>query len=1112
MRFLDANFAALRSCYPDLAARLEADPASRRVDVRDAPDGGLVYTVDDGGCGRAITEPHTPLTPIREQICRNTARLADLSRPVFVVGLYPGSELMFTFENGRRAPQPHPDQTVYVCIDSLPCLKGFLQAFDAADMIRSDRLRMFWHEDTADIVGALEADPTLPYIFTLISAAGNGILDRVMPPLAGLVASRKQERTKLLAENNAYYDAISDSQLEATIAKSSTEKRAPRLMIPTNAWSQVVQYSSRDVAAEFTKHGWDVRCICVEGMLTSYYMAREINDFKPDVFLFINHLRTETPDAYPKNMMFVTWVQDTISSINNRAAAEEWNEYARGRNRDLIIGYTEQLTRYGYSEDRLRHVPMIVNPDTFHPSAAPAERNQRFDCDLCFASNRSTTPGRAVEDQVIPQLARYGLLPEVIRSIHDRLWQACREERTFTTYPLLETELRDVRDFRRVYDELPDDARDHVLQVMFWKLNDVIYRHVVLEWCDELGVNMHIYGEGWQDHPRFGKYARGTLAHGEELSAAYGAARICLHLNSAERTHQRIAEIVASGGTVLTRSTTSLHGSSLNAAFREIARRIPGPAIRPENAGGRLPENERRALTNWVFSAAHEQAHQCDHSQTPSPRRLTKVLLDMFLAGARAGPGTTGVLTFRSRSDLQAILASPADTKLRPDTPPASTRQEHVTVIGDAILRMLNPEPSAQEITFAEVLEDAIGIGIADVADLAGLAALDGTWQDSRAKCMHACLNGIDPALLVCDIALPMIRAGRFNEARTEMEHLLHRLPPVASSARKLTGETALLTALACSRTGLLDQARAILHGVEVDRLDSADSRDLFATLLTATGLCDMSLATLASSESIGETGEQHFYRKALALESLGQYAAAGNALEDDLARNGPRWQNSCRRAALCIRTGNTAPAESLLSGVISQHRGNSNAEMTANHTLAMMRRATGAIDAAMKFHGKAEIPGDNPWAWAAYLEHARLLRYVGRCQEALETASKGIAVSDEPCNLCINYAAILNGDYDASAPAHWAEVAGASFRPWEPYESIGYLWAAAGYRRFFDEKRAKAVLPTRFDGATTPAAMAGALYPSQIPDLLEIRILASELDLISSGKTGIPDSQPITQ
>ncbi|MCM8524881.1 MAG: hypothetical protein NE327_00060 [Lentisphaeraceae bacterium] len=329
------------------------------------------------------------------------------------------------------------------------------------------------------------------------------------------------------------------------------------MLIPSHASSTVVQYSVRDTAVMFEKEGWEVRIMHMKTDLSRWRINKNINDFKPDIYLQVNHLRTEDTHFYPPDMMYITWVQDTVSYINNSENAQTWNEHvnSKKKRRDLIIGYVGQVKEYGYQEDRLSECPMIVNQDIFKERELTPEEKAKYECDICFASNRSKETSLIVKEDLAPKLEKYGFTEDILMSIHDHLWEYYRDEKTCVGYVQLEDKIIELPAVCALIEKLTKkDDHDFVIQRIYWELNDVIYRHIVLEWIDEMGdKKLHLYGRGWEKHPRFSKYARGIVQHGEELALAYQCAKHCLHLNSLECNHQRLTEILEAKGSPITR-------------------------------------------------------------------------------------------------------------------------------------------------------------------------------------------------------------------------------------------------------------------------------------------------------------------------------------------------------------------------------------------------------------------------------------------------------------------------------------------------------------------------------------------------------------------------------
>lgn len=811
--------AILRARYPDLAKRVDLLPDKDCVRIFKAKDGGVAYGMQKNGRIQPITDPEAPLAKIQAQFDQWAQHLADNTRPVLVVGLYPGNELFCLFDNVESNQTPHCQQPVWVCIDSICCLCAFLRTWDASRVLESPRVHFFWYEEMSARVQWLGEHPEFPHVFTLITGAGDKMLNQVIPPIANLVQQRDVELRKLMVENGTYYDAVTDAVLAERIGQrpevgsrksevsnqksevssppaslptsdlgprispfslSSFRLRRPRIMMPTVTWSTFVQHSARDTAAAFEEMGWEVRVLKMDAMLTPYYLVKTINEFKPDVFLFIDHMRYEAEEIYPRNMMFLTWIQDDMPNLQCRRAGEKLAEYAATGRRDLVVGYIQGLEEnYGFPKDRL--VPLLIpaNPRIFHPVELTEADRAKYGCDLAFMTNTSMSSEQVIEQKIIPQVEPLGISRATCMQIHADLWALYRsgavliDPKEFLAwimrYPEFtaawdrsqRSEVRDrrseIRDQKSEVSSVPASlptsdlgpttssfspssptsdlgprtlssfqcpdlktkiAKEHeeeavgasyspqstvhsltsddLLRLFYWRLNDTIYRHVVLEWADELvsggrgrraevrgprsegggqsdrkssvsakatpdneggipsfsvhsppptanspqstAYTLHLYGHGWENHPRFAKYARGPIEHGVELNKAYQAARWCLHLNIAQGMHQRMHEIIASGGNLLVR-TPVVVAPGAGEPSRALMRRLAA-AFRLRGEGGveldsdfdpfsddicRTPE-EKSVLIDWVFHVALALTRQDAVNGTSVEHRLIETI------------------------------------------------------------------------------------------------------------------------------------------------------------------------------------------------------------------------------------------------------------------------------------------------------------------------------------------------------------------------------------------------------------------------------------------------------------------------------------------------------
>ncbi len=672
---LRSNLRALRNHHPEMASVLDGVPDLDTITLYKTPDGGLAYLRKTDRGHVPLTNPRNPTQATGALLQQNASAFANTGRPILMVGLYPGDELLYLFERGEAAiGRNQPPQQIWLCIDSPHHLWGFLSACDATELLAAERFHPFLAANACAVAQQFGDHPEWGHRLTLLSQAPAETINRVMPGFVQLMQQRKAELPKLLQTNNDYYDRLSDAELSAAIVRASSSSDAsssatrkagpPRLMLPTAAWSTVTQYSSRDTAAVFRDIGWDVEVLNIETELTPYYLASRINAFKPDVLIFINHLRTEAIDAYPRNLMFVTWIQDALPHVNRKDAAEMWNETVAAQNRDLIIGYTNQLKPYGYSKNRLTEIPMIVNTRLFRPREINEEQKAKYGCDVMFAS-RSGHPTQLRIDELETEFSNTCAPPcprNIIQDVHDHLWEQYRAQNSFTNYSQLQQELLTLESFCGWFSCLSNDDKSSVTERIFWRLNDIIYRQAVIEWIADHaditpGFKLHLYGEGWETHPRFAEFAKPSIEHGEELSIAYQAAGRCLHLNSTEGDHQRQREIIASGAVHLSRHTrcSNLPSADLRSALRRLAisREEGKPPILKE-----WTVQELEAFTDWLFRTAQRHLKEAGAISKSEVRLEVAAQVDLQLVRlATRQPDDGRETSFRTREELEHTLA-----------------------------------------------------------------------------------------------------------------------------------------------------------------------------------------------------------------------------------------------------------------------------------------------------------------------------------------------------------------------------------------------------------------------------------------------------------------------
>jgi len=90
--------------------------------------------------------------------------------------------------------------------------------------------------------------------------------------------------------------------------------------------------------------------------------------------------------------------------------------------------------------------------------------------------------------------------------------------------------------------------------ILYWGINERLYRQIVIKWLMELGVDFKVAGCGWE---WTGSHSVGFIDGLEPLQSFWKSGRIGLHLNSLENIHHRIWEIAMAWRPCLTRGNAS---------------------------------------------------------------------------------------------------------------------------------------------------------------------------------------------------------------------------------------------------------------------------------------------------------------------------------------------------------------------------------------------------------------------------------------------------------------------------------------------------------------------------------------------------------------------------
>lgn len=372
-------------------------------------------------------------------------------------------------------------------------------------------------------------------------------------------AAREQDRrsAELRQANGQRYAALTlgdHTRRFAEISGTSVSGAPLRVLILTCRFSTYVKHAATDLARALKALGHDARLVIEPDdhtRLTQLATLRAVHEFSPDLLVMINYTRSQVPGSLPTGLPVLTWVQDAMPHLYNREVGSSLGRL------DFVAGnLVESLfSSFNYPRSRALVAGMVASPGKFHPGPASNELVERHTCEIAYVSHHSQTPEelhesrkRELGEHPVVARALEALFPAIQGEVRDML----SEPLSLRLKLLTQTALKNASlpaegsDLERVYNSYTLPIADRTL------------RHQTLAWVADLARarnwRFHLYGKGWHTHPTLAPFAKGKLAHDDELRASYQCAKVHLQLTVHTIVHQRIIECALSGGTLVART------------------------------------------------------------------------------------------------------------------------------------------------------------------------------------------------------------------------------------------------------------------------------------------------------------------------------------------------------------------------------------------------------------------------------------------------------------------------------------------------------------------------------------------------------------------------------
>ena len=321
-----------------------------------------------------------------------------------------------------------------------------------------------------------------------------------------------------------------------------------RIMGLTSRYTTFLQYSMRDWLAGLNRLGHQTHMLIEEHdhqNANNLVIARQCHEFKPDLIIAIDHARP-TLFGVLDSIPVVMWVQDRLPHIYDAKTGN-----AQG-SLDYVIGYSRQeLTqRFNYPASRFMPAMVGVNPQRFVPRGLTQSEKDRYSCDISFVSHASAPAEKIIQHEIDQQEK-----PEA-KALLDYIFQQVRaiyEGGGFVSNGHVLSRMVD----DALYKSNMRANREPLMDLFIHKVNNALFRHQAIRWAAESGANLHLYGNGWDKHPEFARFARGPADNQDQLPIIYQASAINLQVTPFGAVHQRLLDGLVAGGFFLLRSVTA---------------------------------------------------------------------------------------------------------------------------------------------------------------------------------------------------------------------------------------------------------------------------------------------------------------------------------------------------------------------------------------------------------------------------------------------------------------------------------------------------------------------------------------------------------------------------
>jgi len=342
-------------------------------------------------------------------------------------------------------------------------------------------------------------------------------------------------------------------------------KRKPRVLMYATRFSTVMKHQAKMLLKGFEKLGCETRLVTEETAYerinsaspTGHYclpLLREINKFEPDMFLDINFYRV--PALHGTKRPYYTWIQDRIRNLNeDHANAVKPNDFIGTVSSVLLQKWIE----CGFPQQQMILHPCNYDSDMFYP---PKKKGKRKGI-VYVEQNGAVTPFDAYKQFKMNYPPNsYYILDEFYGRVSNIF--AMGDDLFENDYAkIFKRVQRDIaKDIGPAFVPLEQMLGVHDGLMLFMFSHDVGNRFIRQRPLVEIaraGLPLELYGQGWENHPILGPWAKGPIKDYADIPDIYRGTHIVLQLQHECTFIHRTVEALACGAWIMVKGLAQDH-------------------------------------------------------------------------------------------------------------------------------------------------------------------------------------------------------------------------------------------------------------------------------------------------------------------------------------------------------------------------------------------------------------------------------------------------------------------------------------------------------------------------------------------------------------------------